>query len=156
MENDKRLDLHFSKVREVKSPSRGTPKSAGIDFYVPDKFETTTLLAGGSILIPSGIKVNIPEGYALIAFNKSGVSTKKSLIVGACVVDEDYQGEVHIHLFNNSSRDVEISAGDKIVQFILIPVLYADIVEIDIDSLYTETTVRGEGKFGSTDKGGNS
>lgn len=146
--------IKFSKTRDVKSPSRGTPQSAGIDFFIPQDFNgglPKFLRPNQNALIPSGIKVNVPEGYALIAFNKSGVATKKNLYVGACVVDEDYQGEVHIHVTNVGQEDVEIAPGDKIMQFILIPVLYAKPIEVPIDELYESDTERGAGGFGSTD-----
>ena len=115
-------ELKFVKVKNVKSPVRGTSESAGIDFFVPDDFETIVLLPGESCFIPSGIKVNVPKGHALIAFNKSGVAVKKNFHVGACVVDEDYQGEVHLNLTNTGNQLQIIERGDKIVQFILLPV----------------------------------
>ena len=78
-------ELKFIRVKNVKQPQRGTPESAGIDFFVPDDFETLGLLPGESCFIPSGIKVNVPAGHALVAFNKSGVAVNKNLHVGACV-----------------------------------------------------------------------
>ena len=63
--------MKFSKVREVKTPQRANLTDAGIDFFVPEDQSTISLTPGESCLIPSGIKVNVPEGYALIAFNKS-------------------------------------------------------------------------------------
>lgn len=146
--------IKFSKVKSVKSPSRGTAQSAGIDFFIPEEFNEGceyNLRPNENVLIPSGIKVNVPEGYALIAFNKSGVATKKGLYVGACVVDEDYQGEVHIHVTNVGKETVSIYPGDKIMQFILIPVLYSKPVEVPIEELYESQTERGDGGFGSTD-----
>ena len=143
-------ELKFIRVKNVKQPQRGTPESAGIDFFVPDEFETLGLLPGESCFIPSGIKVNEPAGHALVAFNKSGVAVKKNLHVGACVVDEDYQGEVHLNLTNTGNQLQIIERGDKIVQFILLPVNYANPVEVEPKDLYDETSQRGEGGFGST------
>ena len=144
----------FAKIRNVKSPVRGTELSAGIDFFIPEDWndhKPHVIGPGGDVLIPSGIKAKVPKGYALIAFNKSGISTKQKLIVGACVVDEDYQGEIHIHLINtNKTMGTTIGPGMKVAQFILIPVSYAMPEEVDLDDLYTEATVRGEGGFGST------
>lgn len=140
--------LKFSKTRAVKSPNRGTSKSAGIDFFVPSDFTTVWLKPGESTLIPSGIKVEVPTGHALIAFNKSGIATKRGLQVGASVVDEDYQGEVHIHLVNIGKQTSVIEANDKIIQFILIPVLYADVVEDN--NIHQTESERGAGGFGST------
>lgn len=156
-------ELKFSKTRKVKSPTRGTEFAAGIDFYVPEEIESKKegqdltrvqsgflIKPGQNALIPSGIKVSVPKGHALIAFNKSGVAAKKGLQVGACVVDEDYQGEVHIDMHNISDKDVVIESGEKIVQFLLIPIVYGEVTETPIENLYTSESARGEGGFGST------
>jgi dUTP pyrophosphatase len=136
-------------VRDVKPPSRGTSKSAGIDFFVPNDFEKISLFPGESILIPSGVKVQVPEGHALIAFNKSGIATKSRLAVGACVVDEDYEGEIHLHLYNTSQNKItEIEPGMKLTQFILIPVNYQN-VEL-VHEFEKRESERGSGGFGST------
>ena len=140
--------MKLQKLRNVKTTNRGTSVSAGIDFYVPEDFETVSLKPGESVLIPSGITVQVPRGYALIAFNKSGVSVKQGLSVGACVVDEDYEGEVHLHMINTSSKDQVIATGQKLVQFVLIPVAYFDVEEVE--ELQSRNTERGEGGFGST------
>ena len=142
--------LNFTKVRDVKSPNRGTSQSAGIDFFVPDDFQTIALMPGESCLIPSGIKVNVPTGHALIAFNKSGVSVKKELHIGACVIDEDYQGEVHLNLTNVGNRTQIVERGDKITQFILLPVNYSMPTEVAEKNLYSAKSSRGSGGFGST------
>ena len=92
----------------------------------------------------------MPDGYALIAMNKSGVSLKKNLMVGACVVDSDYQGEIHLHLINTGNQAVEISAGDKLVQFLLIPVDHGSVEIVDEAELFEKETLRGAGGFGST------
>jgi len=140
------------KTREVKTPQRGTPKSAGIDFFVPEDFQTTTIQHGKDVLIPSGIKVSIPDGYALVANNKSGIATKKKLICGATVVDQDYQGELHLHLINTGLDDVIINPGDKIIQFLLEKQEYSNVEEVSsLEELYNGvTSERGEGGFGST------
>lgn len=171
--------LKITKIREVKTPTRGTSVAAGIDFFVPtnltyddinEKVQNVThssilidhgengivskitLPPGESVLIPSGIKMKIPNGYALIFFNKSGVGSKKQLDVLASVVDEDYEGEVHINLVNNGNKIQEINAGDKIVQGVLLPINYAPVEEIaTVDELYANSnSARGTGGFGST------
>ena len=142
--------MRISKIREVKTPTRGTSYSAGIDFFVPEDVKPFILSPGDSCFIPSGIKVRVPEGYALVAFNKSGVAVKKSLHVGAAVVDEDYQGEVHINLTNVGNYEQEINPGDKIVQFVLIPMMYAGVEVVPENKLFDRETERGQGGFGST------
>lgn len=142
--------LKVSKVRDVKDPQRGTSGSAGIDFFVPFEFAETTIAPHGSLLLPSGIKASVPNGFALVAMNKSGVATKHGLIVGACVVDSDYQGEIHIHLINTTNREVVVSSAQKIVQFLLVPVEHCGINVVPLDELYDSQTARGAGGFGST------
>lgn len=174
-------NLKYCKVRKVKNPCRAHYDDAGFDVFVPEdltwdqmkeKFETTgcqvsvsfaedgktitafNLEPNESILIPSGLKMNIPKGFAVVAFNKSGVAAKKGLLVGSAVCDESYTGEVHINLHNASKRKQTIKAGDKIVQFLVLPINYCELEESgSVEELYANTTNsgRGEGGFGSTD-----
>lgn len=115
---------------------------------MPEDFAKRILRPGESVLVPSGVRAQIPEGYMLTAFNKSGIATKKGLVVGAQVCDEDYEGEIHLHLFNVSDASTVIEPGMKLTQFILVPVLYED-VEV-VDELPLRNTERGTGAFGST------
>lgn len=142
--------LRISKIRDVKTPARGNAVAAGIDFFVPNDASSHTLLPGQNALIPSGIKMEVPQGFALIAFNKSGIAAKKGLQVGACVIDEDYQGEVHLDMHNISDKTVTIEPGDKIVQFLLIKVDNCSVEEVPAEELHTVATERGAGGFGST------
>lgn len=142
--------LKFVKTKEVKSPVRGHRTDAGIDFFIPEDFETVMLKPGEDILIDSGIKVIVPEGYALIFKEKSGVATKRKLTIGAAVVDSDYRGVVHFHLFNNGLTDQVLNAGDKIIQGIIFPVSLCNTEEVSIDEYSNYETERGEGGFGST------
>lgn len=145
--------MKIFKVRNVKTPTRGTALSAGLDFYVPNDFQATILPPGKDINIPSGIKVKLPHGYCLKMDNKSGVALRNKLVVGATIIDEDYQGEVHLHVFNLSRDEaITIKPGDKLVQGLLIPVSYEGVEEVgSLEELYGgKVTQRGEGGFGST------
>lgn len=160
--------LKFFKVRDVKSPERGTNKSAGIDFFIPNDFmPCKTIMPGEDILIPSGIIAKIPEGYMLMAADKSGIAPStnalkaclmrnktpevaSSLVVGAKIIDEDYPGEIHIHVINAGNEMVSLKPGMKIVQFILVPVSYAMPEEVSsFNELGFELGQRSGG-FGST------
>lgn len=143
------MEIKFARIKDVKMPVRGTAESAGIDFFVPNDFETITLKNGEDVKIQSGIKCKMPKGTSLIAFNKSGVALK-GLSIGAKVIDEDYQGEISIHVYNRSNNDVTINPGDKLVQFINLPVIYSIPTEVDESELFDTVTERGEGGFGST------
>lgn len=144
------MDLSFIKTKEVKSPVRGHYSDAGIDFFVPEDFESIELKPGEDILIDSGIKVIVPRDYALIFKEKSGVAVKKKLTLGASVIDSDYRGVVHFHLFNNGTVPQTISAGEKIVQGIVFPISLCEPKEITEDNYNLNCTKRGEGGFGST------
>lgn len=175
----------FMKIRDVKSPTRGTSKASGIDFYVPNFnlaliqaireknpdvhslkpgcFEyiieanvcerARILLAPGArIVIPSGIKARGMEDLSLNAHNKSGISTKKGLIYGAEVVDQDYTGEIHISIINTSNYIVEIMEGEKIIQFIQEPVNIGPLREVfSSEELFIDESERGDNWQGSTD-----
>lgn len=111
----------------------------------------------GRVLIPSGIKVLLsPRKSMLQANNKSGVSTKKGLIFGAEVVDSPYTGEIHISLINVSKHTIEISAGEKLVQFVHVPVYQTIPNEID-PKLYEQISyhwgTRGSSGFGGSGDG---
>ena len=145
--------IKFAKTRSVKTPARANPGDAGIDFFVPDDFPSTTLEHGDKVLIPAGIKVEVPIGFALIFHNKSGVAVKKNLYVGADTIDHGYSGEVHINLINNGKEPQMIAPGDKIIQGILIPISLVETIEVKEDELYADVHVagsRGTGGFGSS------
>ena len=137
-------------MMKVIPPMRAHSLDAGIDFFVPSDFTITKVSPNNSIKIPSGIKVNIQQGWALIAFNKSGVCTTLGVIAGACVIDSGYQGEIHIHLINVSKKDVFITPDMKIMQFLLMPVSGVQTEECDLEELYEEESERSTGGFGST------
>lgn len=108
--------------------------------------------AGEQINIPSGIKVNIlDKNTYLEANNKSGIASKYHLVVGASVVDADYQGEVHLNLINTGNTNIEIFSGMKIVQFIHKYYIHTDLEEISIDEYNSlNASDRGSGGFSSS------
>ena len=146
--------MQILKTRDVKTPSRANVGDAGIDFFIPNDFVEKTVLPGESLLVPSGIVAAVPSGYMLTAFNKSGMSLKKNMIIGACVIDHSYTGEIHIHLFNVGTTPQVFKPGDKVSQFILVPVLEDGITEVGSrEELFSgKATTRGDGAFGSTDR----
>ena len=142
--------MKIVKVRNVKTPTRGTGLSAGLDFYIPEDFQTKQVWPGESINIPTGIRAQIPRGCALIMFNKSGIATKYQLQVGACVVDEDYQGEIHLHVMNVGKEIVILEPGMKLIQGLVMPIVYEGVEVLESeDELFPQLTERGQGVFGS-------
>lgn len=124
-------------------PQRGTAESSGLDFFAPEDFEIRPWKDG---LLDLKIKVDLPKGYDLVLHNKSGISTKRHLFVGAHVVDSDYTGSIHLHLFNFSNFAVTFKKGEKVVQGIIRRVeLWTPVV-----GKVLKETDRGAGGFGST------
>lgn len=145
--------LKYKKVRDVKSPQKGNASDAGIDFFIPNDYSHFNgIIPGESFLIPSGIIVQIPEGWMGVFLNKSGVASKHDMIVGAQVIDAGYSGEVHfgIHYIGRkyiTAPDSPLIPGKKLCQLVLLPVPKIELVEADE---LVHVGNRGTGGFGST------
>ena len=100
------------------------------------------------MLIPTGIFVEIPEGYEIQVRPRSGRSLKKGLNVILGTVDSNYRGEIGVIVHNISSTAFVITEGEPIAQIVLCPVVH-DWETDEVETL--SNTTRGEGGFGSTD-----
>ncbi len=141
------------KVRsDAKIPDRAHSTDAGMDFFFcPEKTMVRKRIpAGSSILLQTGVKVQVPEGCMLQIMNKSGVASKKHLITGACVVDEGYDGEIFVNLHNIGPHAQFIEPGQKIAQGVFIQIQKPNLEIIEEDSIYGTSTDRGAGALGST------
>ena len=150
------MKLRVYKIREAaKLPIRAHAADAGIDlFYCPDKKHALygtdyCVHPSESKIVPTGIKVEVPYGFMLEIKNKSSVAAKKQLLVGACVVDSGYNGEVFVNLHNVGDTSRILEPGQKVAQAVLIPVEPCDVVECETDTL-NENSTRGDGALGST------
>ncbi len=130
-------------------PKRATKGSAGVDLCACLD-EPLTIKGRGHALVPTGIAIAIPEGYAAMLHARSGLAIKHGLglLNGVGVVDSDYRGEVCVGLVNNFDEDYTIQPGERIAQLVLTPVALFEIEECS--SL--DETERGTGGFGSTGK----
>lgn len=128
----------------AKPPVRGTKGSSGLDVFTP---RDVTIGPWSDELIAIDVAFDIPFGWDLAVYNKSGVSTKKKLFKGAELIDSDYTGNVHIHFFNFSDDEVHFNKGDKISQLVMREVWCGELEETN--ELEKETE-RGSGGFGST------
>lgn len=139
--NIKKLDPN------AKVPTFGSPFAAGFDLYACNS-RPITIPAGETVLIHTGLAMEIPVGYGGFVYARSGLATKKGLApankVG--VIDADYRGEILVALHNQSKIDQEIDAGERIAQMVIAPFLKVDFQEVD----RLEETGRGSGGFGST------
>lgn len=136
----------------AKLPVRAHNTDAGMDFFFcPDeKMVAKRIPAGSSVLLKTGVKVEVPENCMLQIMNKSGVASKKQLITGACVVDEGYDGEIFINLHNIGKKVQFVEPGQKIAQGVFIRIEKPSFQLIEEDSIYGSSTARGDGALGST------
>ena len=145
--------LHFSSMElrikklhpDAKIPTYAHAGDAGFDLYA---IETVTIPAGNRALVGTGIAMEIPDGYAGLAWDKSGLSNNHGLKTLGGVMDAGYRGEIKVGVVNLGERDYTIEAGHKIAQVVIQKVERAEIKEV----AELSDTVRGHGGFGSTGK----
>lgn len=148
--------LNYTKVRsDVVTPTRANPSDAGLDlYYCPEQRDKQIYLGRGeTALFPTGIKLEIPHGYYFEIKNRSGVAYKSQLLVGACVVDSGYDGEIFVNLHNVGRLGQWIEPGTKIAQGVLLQGIPFRINEIEEKELYKDCPTfsnRGDGALGST------
>ena len=138
-------------------PLRANPSDAGLDLrWTPTEQseEALTIGPGESVLIPTGCTFGIPHGYMMEIKNKSGVAYKRQLLVGACVVDSGYEGEVFVNLHNIGNETQFLEPGTKVAQAVVVPVVHARFVASESPDIYDWCPItisnRGDGALGST------
>lgn len=130
-------------------PSYGSAEAAGADLYAC--LDAPVAIAPGkTVFIPTGIAMEIPKGYAGLAYARSGLACKRDLApankVG--VIDSDYRGEFMIALHNHGGENRVVEHGERIAQLVITPVFTPGFLEVSELS----DTERGSGGFGSTGK----
>ena len=150
------LDDSFVRVfrthQEAKLPVRAHPTDAGMDFFFCPKENVVQkrIEPGQSVLLETGIKMEVPGDCMLQIMNKSGVASKKHLIAGACVVDEGYSGEIFVNLHNIGDQVQFIEPGQKIAQGVFVRIEKPELRILQEDNIYGGETSRGSGALGST------
>ena len=128
-------------------PTYGSEYSAGADLYYVGN-EPLTIEAGQTVLVHTGVAMEIPEGLVGLIFARSGLATKRSLApankVG--VIDSDYRGEIMVALHNHSDKPQTIEAKERVAQIAFVPYVAAAFEVAD----ELGDTERGTGGFGST------
>ena len=148
--------IDYFKIRpSAKDPIRANPSDAGLDlFYCPeDEDSIVKIHPGDSVVLGTGLKFGVPHGFMLEVKNRSSMASKKSLVVGACVIDPGYNGEVFINLLNVGREMKLVTPGDKIAQLVLTPIIHFRPRRVMTDVLYDSDICisnRGSGGFGST------
>ena len=142
------------KVKVTNSSSNPLPKyqtvgSAGMDLYA-NLTESETLLPNNQTLIPTGISMELPQGYEAQIRPRSGLALKHgiSIVNSPGTVDSDYRGEIKVVLINHGKEPLEIKNGDRIAQMVI-----AKFEQIQWEETQDlSETERGAGGYGHTGK----
>lgn len=136
--------------KELRNPLPGFahPGDAGADLTAS---ESVTLEPGGRALVPTGLAIAIPEGYAGFVLPRSGLAIKHGVTVinAPGLIDSGYRGELRVGLVNLGDSAFTIESGDRIAQLVIMAIQTPEFVEVaELDE-----TSRGSGGFGSTGLG---
>lgn len=130
-------------------PTYGSAEAAGADLYACLE-APVTIAPGQTAFIPTGLAMELPKGYAGLAYARSGLACKRDLApankVG--VIDSDYRGEFMIALHNHGTQPQTVAHGERIAQLVITPVFTPGFKEV----AELSDTDRGTGGFGSTGK----
>lgn len=130
---------------ELPIPGHAHPGDGGVDLHAA---EAATLAPGERAVVPTGISVAIPDGYAGFVLPRSGLAARQgvSIVNAPGLVDSGYRGEIKVILVNLGDERVDISRGDRIAQLVVMAVATQEFEEVD----ELPDSRRGEGGFGST------
>ncbi|MCE7028403.1 dUTP diphosphatase [Jiella avicenniae] len=133
--------------RDAKFPAYASEGAAGADLSAALRMPLT-LAPGERALVPTGLAVELPEGFEMQIRPRSGLAARQGVTVlnSPGTIDSDYRGEVKVLLINLGAEAVTISNGDRIAQAVIAPVTRAEFVSAEVLS----GSARGEGGFGST------
>lgn len=123
-------------------PTRAHSTDAGLDLYTPDYIY---LPAGDSVLVDTGVCIELPENTVGFIKSKSGLMVKKGIVTDG-TIDVGYTGSIRVKLFNNGKEFVSLPKGSKIAQLVICKI---DTPELELVS-ELGLTERGENGFGST------
>ncbi len=142
--------IRVKKLREnAVIPTYGSGEAAGADLYAC-LTESVEICPGETVMIPTGLAMEIPSGHAGLIFARSSMGAKRGLApankVG--VIDADYRGEFMVALHNHSLQSQVVAPGERVAQLVVVPVATPGFAEVEELS----DTARGTGGFGSTGK----
>lgn len=126
-------------------PARAREDDAGLDLYAA---ETATIEPGGRVLVPTGIALAIPPGYAGFVLPRSGLALRHgvTLLNTPGLIDSGYRGEIKVLLVNHDRAAATIARGDRIAQLVIQRAEPTELIEVE----ELPASDRGTGGFGST------
>ena len=140
------VQIKYVKLREgAHIPTKAHEDDAGFDLYASEDFALNSHSYG---CVPTALSIELPQGYEAQVRPRSGLAAKHGVTVlnAPGTIDAGYRGELKVILINHGDEDFLITAGMRIAQMVIAPVVAAEFIEVS--SL--EDSVRGEGGFGSS------
>ena len=139
------LIARSGRAKDFPLPEYATPASAGLDLRAS---EGCVIPSGGRALVPTGLRIALPEGYEAQVRPRSGLALKHGVTLpnSPGTIDADYRGEIGVILMNLGQEPFVVEPGDRIAQMVVAPV--ARVAWSEAEEL--DATERGEGGFGST------
>lgn len=142
------MEIKIKKIYDdSKFPVRAHETDAGMDLFLSSCYDEVVIAPGSKHLLPTGIKMEIPDGYVGLIWDKSGLSSRGLKVFGG-VIDSSYRGEIIVSVLNFGKESILLKKGDKIAQMLIQKVEFPRLVEVD----YLSDSDRGEEGFGSTGK----
>lgn len=137
--------------RSIGLPSYASAGAAGADIRAHLPEGAVTLAPGERALIPTGLRMAIPDGYEVQLRPRSGLALKHGITLPNTpgTIDADYRGPLGVIVMNAGDAPFTIDHGMRIAQMVVAPVITAQFVQVDA----LDDTARGEGGFGSTGTG---
>lgn len=141
------MKVKIINTSDLKLPKYETTGSAGMDLLA-NVSDPVILKPMERKLIPTGLFIEIPEGYEGQVRPRSGLAIKYGITLINCVgtIDSDYRGELCIPMVNLGSEDFEINRGDRVAQLVICQYKRVELIEVE----EINESERGEGGFGST------
>ena len=136
---------HYNGLPPLK---QATPGSVGIDLYAANDGELLLNSIGATVVVPTGIKIQLPQGLEAQIRPRSGLAAKEGITVlnSPGTVDSDYRGEIKVILTKLTTGKFRIERGMRIAQMVIAPVYYPSIKYVDS----VDETERGSAGFGSS------
>ena len=138
------VKLKVKKTKEfAKLPAYATPGSACFDLHG----QAETDLKGRSVIYNTGLSFEIPAGFVMLVFSRSGHGFNKDVRLANCVgvIDSDYRGEVRVKLTHDKKGAMPVGDGSRIAQAMILPVPFVELVESEEE---LSETIRGDQGFG--------
>ena len=129
--------------KDLPLPRYSRDGDACLDLYTS---VSGTVMRENALIVPTGLAVQIPQGYVGVVRGRSGNSFKYQIELHNGIIDSNFRGEIKLNVFNTSKFNYSFRAGDRLAQLLILPIPQVNVIEVD----ELEETNRGAKGFGSS------